>query len=121
MERQDLQRLRARRDEPRLGATLASDNSVYAQLTSDLGPDKVKETARMMGIKSKLNGFCAESLGGLEDGVSPLEMASAYATIANGGYRNRPRMIKKIVARRQDAQAAASAGACIASRRSRTA
>src|SRR4051794_40897469 len=78
-------------------ATLASDNSVYAQLTSDLGPDKVKETARMMGIKSKLNGFCAESLGGLEDGVSPLEMASAYATIANGGYRNRPRMIEKVV------------------------
>jgi penicillin-binding protein 1A len=80
-----------------VSATLASDNSVYAQLTSDLGPDKVKETARMMGIKSKLNGFCAESLGGLEDGVSPLEMASAYATIANGGYRNRPRIIKKIV------------------------
>ena len=80
-----------------VSATLASDNSVYAQLTSDLGPDKVKETARMMGIKSKLNGFCAESLGGLEDGVSPLEMASAYATIANGGNRNRPRIIKKII------------------------
>src|SRR3954469_1126280 len=80
-----------------VSATLASDNSVYAQLTSDLGPDKVKETARMMGIKSKLNGYCAESLGGLENGVSPLEMASAYATIANGGYRDRPRMIKKIV------------------------
>ncbi|HWK27991.1 MAG TPA: transglycosylase domain-containing protein [Solirubrobacter sp.] len=78
-------------------ATLASDNSVYAQLTSDLGPDKVKETARMMGIKSKLNGFCAESLGGLEKGVSPLEMASAYATVASGGYRDRPRIIKKIV------------------------
>ena len=85
--------------------TLASDNIVYAQLASDLGPDKVKETARMMGIKSKLNGFCAETLGGLEDGVSPLEMSSAYATIANGGYRNRPRAIKKIVARGQDAQA----------------
>ena len=80
-------------------ATLASDNSVYAQIAADLGPDKVKETARMMGIKSKLNGFCAETLGGLEDGVSPLEMASAYATIANGGYRNRPRAIKKIVNR----------------------
>ena len=59
----------------------------------------------MMGIKSKLLGFCAESLGGLTDGVSPLEMANAYATIANGGYRNRPRVIKKIDARRQDAQA----------------
>jgi penicillin-binding protein 1A len=77
-------------------ATLASDNSVYAQLTSDLGPDKVKETARMMGITSKLNGYCAESLGGLEDGVSPLEMASAYGTVANGGSRNRPRVIRKV-------------------------
>jgi penicillin-binding protein 1A len=78
-------------------ATLKSDNSVYIQLASDLGPDKVKETARMMGIKSKLNGFCAETLGGLEDGVSPLEMADAYATIASGGYRNRPRAIRKVV------------------------
>ena len=80
-----------------MSATLASDNVIYAQLTADLGPDKVKETARMMGIKSELNGYCAESLGGLERGVSPLEMANAYATIANGGYRNRPRAIKKIV------------------------
>jgi penicillin-binding protein 1A len=82
-----------------VSATLSSDNVVYAQLTADLGPDKVKETARMMGIKSELNGFCAESLGGLERGVSPLEMANAYATIANGGYRTRPRVIKKIIDR----------------------
>jgi penicillin-binding protein 1A len=80
-----------------VSATLSSDNVIYAQLTADLGPDKVKETARMMGIKSELHGYCAESLGGLERGVSPLEMANAYATIANGGYRNRPRAIKKIV------------------------
>jgi penicillin-binding protein 1A len=80
-------------------ATLRSDNSVYIQLAADLGPDKVKETARMMGIKSKLMGYCAETLGGLEDGVSPLEMANAYATIASGGYRNRPRVIRKITTR----------------------
>jgi penicillin-binding protein 1A len=80
-------------------ATLRSDNSVYIQLAADLGPDKIKETARMMGIKSKLSGYCAETLGGLENGVSPLEMASAYATIANGGYRNRPRVISKVVQR----------------------
>ena len=83
-------------DESLVQATLKSDNSVYIQLAADLGPDKVKETARMMGIKSKLNGYCAETLGGLEDGVSPLEMANAYATIADGGYRNRPRVISKI-------------------------
>jgi penicillin-binding protein 1A len=44
-------------------------------------------------------GYCAETLGGLEDGVSPLEMASAYATIANGGSRNRPRVIRKVTTR----------------------
>jgi penicillin-binding protein 1A len=78
-------------------ATLKSDNSVYAQLASDLGPDKVKETARMMGITAPLHGYCAETLGGLSQGVSPLEVADAYATIADGGYRNRPRAIRKVV------------------------
>jgi penicillin-binding protein 1A len=78
-------------------ATLKSDNSVYIQLTADLGPDKVKETARMLGITSPLEGYCAETLGGLKVGVSPLEMANAYATIASGGYRNRPRAIRKVV------------------------
>ena len=102
-------------------ATLASDNSVYAQLVSDLGPDKVKETARMMGIKSKLNGFCAESLGGLEDGVSPLEMANAYATIANGGYRNRPRVDQEGRHPRGQDRAAEALAASTAPRPSRTA
>jgi penicillin-binding protein 1A len=83
-------------DETLVQATLRSDNSVYAQLTSDLGPDKVRQTARMLGITSPLHGYCAESLGGLSNGVSPLEMADAYATVASGGYRNRPRIIRKV-------------------------
>jgi penicillin-binding protein 1A len=78
-------------------ATLASDNVVYIQLALDLGPDEVKKTARDMGIVSKLNGYPAESLGGLENGVSPLEMANAYATIASGGYRNLPTAIDFVV------------------------
>ncbi|HWT93688.1 MAG TPA: transglycosylase domain-containing protein, partial [Solirubrobacteraceae bacterium] len=77
-------------------ATLKSDNAVYMQLALDLGPDAVKDAARQMGIKSKLNGYPAEILGGLEDGVSPLEMANAYATIASGGWRNRPIAIEKV-------------------------
>ena len=71
-------------------ATLLSDNSVYIQLALDLGPDKVKQTAWDLGIRSKLNGYPAETLGGLTDGVSPLEMANAYATIASGGYAQPP-------------------------------
>jgi penicillin-binding protein 1A len=50
-----------------------------------------------MGITSTLKGYPAETLGGLENGVSPLEMATAYASIGNGGYRVRPTAIKKIV------------------------
>jgi penicillin-binding protein 1A len=78
-------------------ATLRSDNSVYIQLALDLGPDKVADTAVDMGIKRRhVHGYPAESLGGLENGVSPLEMATAYATIASGGYRNRPTAITKV-------------------------
>ncbi|MGH2968969.1 MAG: transglycosylase domain-containing protein [Solirubrobacteraceae bacterium] len=77
-------------------ATLASDNSVFIQLALDIGPDKVKQAAWDMGIRSKLNGYPAETLGGLTDGVSPLEMANAYATIASGGMRNRPTAITKV-------------------------
>jgi len=78
-------------------ATLRSDNSVYIQLALDLGPEKVAETAVDMGIKRRhVHGYPAESLGGLERGVSPLEMATAYATIASGGYRNRPTAITKV-------------------------
>jgi penicillin-binding protein 1A len=77
-------------------ATLKSDNSVYIQLAADLGPDTVAETARDLGIRTKLNGYCAETLGGLTLGVSPLEMANAYATIADGGWRNRPTLITKV-------------------------
>jgi penicillin-binding protein 1A len=77
-------------------ATLKSDNSVYIQLASDLGPDKVAQTAHDLGITTKLNGYCGETLGGLRLGVSPLEMANAYATIADGGYRNRPTIITRV-------------------------
>jgi penicillin-binding protein 1A len=57
----------------------------------------VADTAVDMGIKREhLHGYPAESLGGLEEGVSPLEMATAYGTIASGGYRNRPTAITKV-------------------------
>jgi penicillin-binding protein 1A len=77
-------------------ATLRSDNSVYAQLDADLGPDAVRQTAYDLGVKTQLNAYPAEGLGGLTQGVSPLEMADAYATIASGGWRNRPIAITKV-------------------------
>src|SRR3954462_10950960 len=78
-------------------ATLQSDNSVYAQLDLDVGPDKVAETAKLMGITSKLEGLPSEGLGGLTYGVSPLGMASAYATFSSGGIRSEPQAIRKVV------------------------
>ncbi len=78
-------------------ATLASDNSVYMQLALDLGPEKVAEMAKTLGIKTKLDGYPAETLGGLKLGVTPLEMASAYSTLASGGVRHEPTAIKKVV------------------------
>ena len=77
--------------------TLTSDNTVYIQLALDIGPENVKKAAVDMGIKSPLKGYPAESLGGLTYGVTPLEMANAYATIADGGYRNQPTAIKTVV------------------------
>jgi penicillin-binding protein 1A len=78
-------------------ATLRSDNTVFAQLDLDLGPQSVADTAKEMGIATKLDGYPAEGLGGLTRGVSPLEMANAYATLASGGIRNTPIAIKRIV------------------------
>jgi penicillin-binding protein 1A len=66
-------------------ATSASDNSVFAQLTQAVGPPNVVRTAHELGITSRLDGVLSIGLG--TQIVNPLEMARAYATFANGGYR----------------------------------
>ena len=78
-------------------ATLQSDNTVYAQMDLDLGPKQVRKTAYDLGIRTHLNAYPAEGLGGLRIGVSPLEQTNAYATIASGGIRHRPIAIRKVV------------------------
>jgi penicillin-binding protein 1A len=77
-------------------ATLQSDNSIYEQLDLDLGPENVKKTAEDMGIKTPVDALPAAGLGGLTKGVTPLEMANAYATIASGGWRNRVSAVRKV-------------------------
>jgi penicillin-binding protein 1A len=76
-------------------ATLASDNTVYARLTLDVGPEKVVRIAHRMGIKTKLEPVASIGLG--SNSVSVLEMASAYATIAARGVRAEPMAIRKVV------------------------
>jgi len=77
-------------------ATLASDNTIYAQLIMDLGPEAVCEAARRLGITTKLDCYPAEGLGGLTRGVTTLEMANAYATLASGGIRHRATGIQRV-------------------------
>jgi len=78
-------------------ATLRSDNTVYAQLAADLGESTITEMAYKMGVRTHLSSFPAEALGGLTLGVTPLEMADVYATLADGGWRNTPIAITKVV------------------------
>jgi penicillin-binding protein 1A len=66
-------------------ATTNSDNSVYAELGLKLGPKKVAAMARRLGIRTKVSHNAANSLGGLKQGVTPLDMAHAYETFAQRG------------------------------------
>ena len=82
-------------------ATTHSDNTVYAQLTAQVGPQNVRRTARALGITSPLDAYFAIGLG--VEAVNPLEMARAFATFANGGARidgtvlgNRPRAVLSV-------------------------
>jgi penicillin-binding protein 1A len=68
-------------------ATAASDNSVFAELGMKVKPRRVARIARKMGIRTRLSTNPAMLLGGLEQGVTPLEMAYAYSTLANEGKR----------------------------------
>jgi penicillin-binding protein 1A len=76
-------------------ATLSSDNTVYAQLTLDVGPEKVAAMAHRLGVQTRLPDVPSIGLGAIA--VSPLEMASAYATLAAGGIYSRPMAIRKVV------------------------
>jgi penicillin-binding protein 1A len=79
-------------------ALVASDNTVFAQLAADLGEQSVTDMAYRMGVlPGTLHSYPAEALGGLTVGVTPLEMANVYSTIADGGYRNKQITIRKVV------------------------
>ena len=79
-------------------ATLRSDNTVYAQLTLDVGPDKVAAMARRLGVRSPLDvkGAYVPSMGLGAIPVSPMDLASAYATLAAGGIYSEPMAIRKV-------------------------
>ena len=76
-------------------STVQSVNCAFVRLGAVAGLDTVVDVAGRLGIpKSRLMPVPSMSLGTLE--VSPLDMASAYATIANDGVRHSPRFVERI-------------------------
>jgi len=77
-------------------ATWESVNVIFAQLDLDVGPENVTETAEEMGIEAPLESVPAEAIGGLAVGVTPLEQADGYATLASGGIHHDPTAISRV-------------------------
>ena len=77
-------------------AMAVSDNTVFVRLAMDVGLEEVARTARELGIRSPVEPYPSTAIGGLGVGVSPLEMASAYATFAGGGVYREPYAVEEI-------------------------
>ncbi|MFJ4963204.1 transglycosylase domain-containing protein [Streptomyces sp. NPDC088729] len=78
-------------------ATEKSVNSVYAQLASDVGTDRVRSTAVDLGLPAATPGLTsapAIALGAAQPSV--LDLAKAYATLANHGARRGYTLLKEI-------------------------
>jgi penicillin-binding protein 1A len=77
-------------------ATTQSDNTVYGRLALDVGPENIVAMARKLGVRtSPLQPYPSITLGTI--GVTPLEMASVYATLAAGGVYSKPMAITRVV------------------------
>jgi penicillin-binding protein 1A len=69
------------------GATAFSDNSIYAEVGLKVGTKRIAKLAHRMGITTPLSTNPAMTIGGLTVGVTPIDMAHAYETLAHGGRR----------------------------------
>jgi penicillin-binding protein 1A len=81
-------------------ATLASDNSVYARLSLDVGPDNIASMAYRLGVRTDLHakeGVYVPSMGLGSRVVTPMDMASVFSTLAAGGIYSKPMAIRKVV------------------------
>lgn len=77
-------------------AMTISNNVVFTKLAAQVGPQKVADAARLAGITAPLENPDARlPLGNKE--VTPVQLASAYATIAAGGVWHAPHMVSKVV------------------------
>jgi len=78
-------------------ATHSSVNTVFARVANEVGIKNVAKTARRMGIETKLPNYPSIALGATN--VTPIEMASAYGTLATGGTHYPTTVITKVVDR----------------------
>ena len=76
-------------------ATLHSDNTVYARLALDVNPDAIVAMAHKLGVQTQIRATPSLALG--TEAVTPLDMASVYATLAAGGVYSRPLAIRRVV------------------------
>ena len=82
-------------------ATARSLNCAYARLGAIVGLDKVKDMAVRLGLpEDRIDAFPSMTLGAEE--VTPLEMAAAFATIANDGVYVPPSFVEKVLDRTGD-------------------
>jgi len=95
-------------DHTYIGATsierglLRSDNTVFARLSLDVGPENIAQMAYRLGIdrdRSPLDvhGAYVPSMGLGSIAVTPLDLATVYATLAAGGIYSKPMAIRKVV------------------------
>ncbi|MBD2752674.1 penicillin-binding protein 1A [Spirosoma validum] len=75
-------------------AMARSVNSITAQLTDDVTPERVAEYAHRMGIKSRLEAVPSIGLGSSD--VSLYELVSAYCTFVNDGESTDPVIVQRI-------------------------
>jgi penicillin-binding protein 1A len=80
--------------------TLRSDNTVYARLSLDVGPENLADMAYKLGIRTDLHtadGAYVPAMGLGAMAVTPMDMASVYTTLAAGGIYSKPMAIRKVV------------------------
>jgi penicillin-binding protein 1A len=75
-------------------ATVSSVNCAYARLVKLVGPDKVVDVAHRLGITNHLDPYLSITLGAQD--VTPLQMASAYATLAADGEYHAPYVVDRV-------------------------
>jgi penicillin-binding protein 1A len=79
-----------------LQATALSVNTIYAQVVMKVGPRSIVNVAHRMGVRSPLEPVCSIALG--PEGVSPLEMTDAFATLAARGVHHAPSSLAAVTA-----------------------